>query len=251
MKEKNVTKISLSTFLLIIAIVAIILMGLLIYKLNTDKTAEIQKSTEFQSQVISLNKTVTDLQEKMNSISDIANNANSNTTEKNEEKQNTKNNYISNFSQSVSKELGKDNTIYINLTGIDYNNCTGYVSVNNKHEAHIYLSNFSEFSSANNLKKIADNVVNAWHCGQGQAPGNSYIVFLKEDGTVTYVRFRTTSDGKTNFESKEKTLKGITNISNIVTIEGNDENGIGGIGVLFIKDDGTCLPYSTLDDLVK
>ena len=101
--------------------------------------------------------------------------------------------------------------------------------------------------------KIADNVVNVWHCEQGQAPGNSYIIFLKEDGTVTYVRFRTNSStgDKTVFESDEKVLKGITNISNIITIEGNDENGIGGIGVLFIKNDGTCLPYSTLDDLTK
>lgn len=101
--------------------------------------------------------------------------------------------------------------------------------------------------------KIADNVVNVWHCEQGQAPGNSYIIFLKEDGTVTYVRFRTDSStgDKTVFESNEKVLKGITNISNIIPIEGNDENGIGGMGVLFIKNDGTCLPYFTLDELTK
>ena len=55
MKEKNFTKISLSTFFLILAIIAIIVMGIFIYKLNNDKTAEIQKSTELQSQVNSLN----------------------------------------------------------------------------------------------------------------------------------------------------------------------------------------------------
>ena len=55
MKEKNFTKISLSTFFLILAIIAIIVMGIFIYKLNNDKTAEIQKSTELQTQVNSLN----------------------------------------------------------------------------------------------------------------------------------------------------------------------------------------------------
>ena len=62
MEEKNVTKISLSTFFLILAIIAIIVMGIFIYKLNNDKTAEIQKSTELQAQVNSLNGTVSDLQ---------------------------------------------------------------------------------------------------------------------------------------------------------------------------------------------
>ena len=250
MKEENVVKISLTTLLLLLAIIAIIVMGYFMYKLNNDKKAEVQKSTDLQSQVDSLNGTVSDLQGRINSISEIASDGNPNTVTENDEKLDTQNSYITNFSQSVSKELGENNMIYINLTGIDYNNCTGYVSVNNKHEAHIYLSNFNEFSSASNLKKIADNVVNVWYCEQGQAPGNNYIVFLKEDGSVTYVRFRT-SDGKTDFESEEKTLNGITNISNIVTIEGNDAYGIGGVGVLLIKEDGTCLPYSTLDDLIK
>lgn len=68
MEEKNVTKISLSTFLLILAIIAIIVMGIFIYKLDNDKTAEIQKSAKLQSQVNSLNGTVSDLQEKINSI---------------------------------------------------------------------------------------------------------------------------------------------------------------------------------------
>ena len=73
MEEKNVTKISLSTFLLIIAIIAIIVMGVFIYKLNNEKTAEIQKSTELQSQLNNLNGTVSDLQGKINNISETIN----------------------------------------------------------------------------------------------------------------------------------------------------------------------------------
>ena len=37
MKENKFTKISLSTFFLILAIITIIVMGILIYKLNNDK----------------------------------------------------------------------------------------------------------------------------------------------------------------------------------------------------------------------
>ena len=64
MEEKKVTKISLSTFLLILTIIAIIVMGIFIYKLNNDKTIEIQKSTELQAKVNSLNRIVSELQEK-------------------------------------------------------------------------------------------------------------------------------------------------------------------------------------------
>ena len=77
MEEKNVTKISLSTFFLILAIIAIVVMGIFIYKLNNDKTAEIQKSTELQSQVNSLNGTVSDLQEKINKVSETVNSSSS------------------------------------------------------------------------------------------------------------------------------------------------------------------------------
>ena len=73
MEEKNVKKRSLSTFFLILAIIAIMVMGIFIYKLNNDKTAEIHKSTELQAKVNNLNGTVNDLQEKMNTISEIIN----------------------------------------------------------------------------------------------------------------------------------------------------------------------------------
>ena len=141
--------------------------------------------------------------------------------------------------------------IYVRLDNYDDKQGNGYVSVNDKNEAHIYLSNLSEYSNASSLKKIADNVVNVWYCAQGQAPGQDYIVFSKIDGSVTCVRFRLGADGNVTFDAQERVVSDITNISNVVPIEGNDANGIGGFGVLFIKLDGTCYPYSTLDDLVK
>lgn len=84
MEEKNVTKISLSTFFLILAVIAIIVMGIFIYKLNNDKTAETQKSAELQAQVNRLNGTVGELQGKINTISDTVSskdNANTNTVD--------------------------------------------------------------------------------------------------------------------------------------------------------------------------
>ena len=70
MGEKKVTKISLSTFLLLISIIAIIIMGIFMYKLSNDKSTEIQKSTELQAQINSSNKTIKELQDKMDKESE-------------------------------------------------------------------------------------------------------------------------------------------------------------------------------------
>lgn len=100
MEEKNVTKISLSTFFLILAIIAIVAMGIFIYKLNNDKTAEIQKSTELQAQVNSLNGTVSDLQEKINKVSETVN---SNSSVPDTNTNNTSNNSTTSFTDEEVK----------------------------------------------------------------------------------------------------------------------------------------------------
>ena len=73
MEEGKETKINLSTFLLIIAIIIITIMGLFIYKLNSEKNIEIKKSADFQAQVSNLNNTVNNLQSKMNTIAETIN----------------------------------------------------------------------------------------------------------------------------------------------------------------------------------
>lgn len=78
MEEKKDIKIRILICLLIISIIVIITMGICMYKLNNDKTAEVQKSTELQAQVNTLNSTASDLQDKIDSIS------NTNVSEKNE-----------------------------------------------------------------------------------------------------------------------------------------------------------------------
>ena len=103
MEEKNVTKISLSTFLLIIAIIAIIIMGVFIYNLNNEKTAEIQKISELQSQVNSLNGTINNLQEELSTISENINSNNSNENTSSDASE-TINNNSSNENTSSTKE---------------------------------------------------------------------------------------------------------------------------------------------------
>ncbi|MBR3697683.1 MAG: hypothetical protein IKM97_05455 [Clostridia bacterium] len=118
MEEKNVTKISLSTFFLILAIIAIVVMGIFIYKINNDKTLEIQKSTELQAQVNSLNGTVSDLQGKINSISETisSNNSSENNVKTNNETSNVATNTdttTSNNNEDIKEVLQK----YLDLSG--------------------------------------------------------------------------------------------------------------------------------------
>jgi len=77
-EEKKVTKISLSTFFLILSLIAIILMGIFMYKFYNEKIEATKKSAELQTQVNRLNETVSNLQGKINSISETINDNSSN-----------------------------------------------------------------------------------------------------------------------------------------------------------------------------
>ena len=77
MEEKKVTKISLSTFFLILAIIVILIMGIFIFRLYNEKAEETKKSSELQTQVNSLNGTINDLQGKIDNISETINPNNS------------------------------------------------------------------------------------------------------------------------------------------------------------------------------
>lgn len=112
MEEKKVTKISLLTFFLILAIIVIIIMGIFIYKLNNDKIVEIQKSAELQAQINNLNGTIIDLQGKINTISETINsnssNENNNITNNLDNESSSQNNSIENTSIKFSEKEIKD-----------------------------------------------------------------------------------------------------------------------------------------------
>lgn len=69
MEEKKSTKISLSTFLLVLAIIALVVMGIFIYNLSKEKSIESEKSAELQSQINVLNSTIDKLNNKIDSTS--------------------------------------------------------------------------------------------------------------------------------------------------------------------------------------
>ena len=146
MDEKNVTKISLSTLLLIIAIIVIIVMGVFIYKLNNDKTAEIQKSTELQAQINSLNGTIGDLQGKINNISEIINSTNN--------INNSTNNYTSqaNVTTTTNLKLEKYSVDQVKLdeAGVSNEECGVRLLENNQFE--IYMGWGSQHSGKYEIK---------------------------------------------------------------------------------------------------
>lgn len=254
MEEKNVTKISLSTFSLILAIIAIVIMGIFLYKLNYEKTTEIQKSAELQAQVNSLktqnnnlSDTVNILQE--NSSNEVTNNA---VTEKNKEN-NLNNNieesialeYNKNFSNSVFNRLNTGSNIIVPIWA--YRNYSE-VTINKNHEAFWNNQGNDTFPETSNAK-VASNVVNAWYCPLGQdIESNGCLLFLKENGSVTYIRFYLDNSSIGNQfvnVTKEKTLNEISKISNVLVVED------GFYGALFIKEDGSTVPVSLtkLDEL--
>lgn len=139
MEEKKVTKISLSTFFLILAIIAIIVMGIFIYKLNNDKIAEIQKSTELQSQVNILNGTVSQLQGKIDNISETINN---NSSGKDTTTTNTSNNITTANKYDIEISMSE-------LENVNYSNNTQLKNLEDKYRGKTvkitgYVSNFGD-----------------------------------------------------------------------------------------------------------
>ncbi len=83
MEEKKTIKISLSTFFLLLALVAIIVMAIFMYKFYDDKKKADEKSSSLENQLSNLNETVKDLNDKIsntNTTTDVANTTNPETS---------------------------------------------------------------------------------------------------------------------------------------------------------------------------
>lgn len=102
MEENRNTKNSLLTFFLIIAIIVIIIMGIIIFKLYSEKTEQIKKSSDLQTQVSSLNETVSNLKGTIDNISETMN---SNNLIENDNTSNINNNDISFTEEQVKTAL--------------------------------------------------------------------------------------------------------------------------------------------------
>lgn len=107
MGDKKVTKISLSTFLLIIAIIIIAIMGFFIYKLNSEKAIEVKKSADLQAQVSSLDSTVSNLQSKINTISETVNSSSTPVQSSNSNSSKTASTSITSNLDDIKYEISK------------------------------------------------------------------------------------------------------------------------------------------------
>lgn len=248
MEEKNITKISLSTFLLIIAIIAIIVMGIFIYKLNNDKTTEIQKSTELQSQVSSLSGTVNNLQGKIDNISNITNN------EIVEEKQDAKNNEIkSNIQENkVNQLITFDGSKSVNSGEKNYTlSCQGNAGIWITVDSTQKILTFSftpakviEFypltwtSTRNDMtnSKISfdKKIVDIFFGGMGQDSSGDTLFILLEDGTVEYIPIVHMFN---HVQAEVVSYGKINNISDVTKFTLSSTSN--GITTLAIKNDGS------------
>lgn len=109
MEEKKVTKISLSTVFLILAIIVIVIMGYFIYNLSVKNKSSEEEVNNLNSKISNLESSVKNYQEKIDSIS---NTLSSNNTETN----NTSNNSNTNTSTTDSSTAKTSNTKYSEIT---------------------------------------------------------------------------------------------------------------------------------------
>ncbi|MBO4293037.1 MAG: hypothetical protein J5881_01425 [Clostridia bacterium] len=113
MEEKKTTKISLSTFFLILAIIAICVMGYFIYKLNDDKTKATNEMANLENKINTLENTITSNKKEQTNVEN-------NTSKTNSQKNIKELSDISNIIKNSQKheyfritELKKDGNNYI------------------------------------------------------------------------------------------------------------------------------------------
>ena len=180
MEEDKSKKISLSTFFLLLSIIAIIAMGIFMYKLNNDKTAEIKKSTELQTQINSLNETNSKLQKEINNISDTAhsntpaetNTSSGKTTETNTTSNNdtkTESNYSKEYKKIIEKiEKTENKNSDVNLT-------CDLIYFNNDDIPDLVIGNLGHWVSLYMYENgTVYNPINKWVYGAGGNTGYEY-----------------------------------------------------------------------------
>lgn len=117
MEGKNVTKVRLSTFLLILAIIIIIIMSVFIYKLNDELTISFQNSHILQEQLYNLDETVSDLSETVNDLQEKMNTISSNTLKDNNVVSSETTNEITNTTNNSSSSASNSKVKAVVLDG--------------------------------------------------------------------------------------------------------------------------------------
>ena len=105
MEEKKATKISLSTFFLILAIIIIAIMSICMYKFYNEKIDANKKTAELQAEVSNLNRIVSVLQGKIDEISSTVNSDKTNTTNIDDKSNDNKNSSYQLTTEETIKNL--------------------------------------------------------------------------------------------------------------------------------------------------
>ena len=110
MGEKKSLKISLSTFLLMVSIVIIIIMGYYIYKTSSQNASLKEENNSLKAEIANLESSASSYKEKIDSIAKIIN-SNNTKTDKNEQSNSKK---TENNNSEITKKLENDNLLLVN-----------------------------------------------------------------------------------------------------------------------------------------
>lgn len=211
MSEKGSKKISVSTILLIIAIIIIGVMGYFIYKLYNEKDAETARANELQEQVNNLNGTINDLQGKINIINDTLNNnttktnTNSSVELKDEDVKKAISDYLELYASAncgtpldVLKEKGKIN---YDPSKYDINTNTGEVITNLKFSD--YKNAMLNFVSEAEFERNWTSKINL------KENSNGYLTHLQGGGGLRVYTIKSVSKiNDTTFSAKTSSAVG-------------------------------------------
>lgn len=244
MEEKKVTKISLSTFFLILSLIVIVVMGMYIYKLSNDKSIEVKKSSELQSKVNSLNENINDLQGKINTISEtIDTNTNINDNKSLEEANVTNTVNKKGLVGKTTYEIGSTATDHIEGFDVIVEDSKVYFKLTDKEKIKSYSITDSTINREENKKEEITGLngkvkkVYYYQVGQAVNADSLAILFLMEDGSIEYISYKDALQ-TTNLSSRGE-IKGLYNISDIYLAsarEWADETGGPGWDSCVAKD---------------
>lgn len=120
MEDKQVTKISLSTFFLLLAILAIVVMGIFLFKFYIENSELSEKSTKQDEKISNLQNNVDNLTSQLNQISTLDNKSNVDSE-----------NVTNNISTNTTTTTKKDSNNQINLSS--------YIGLWQKSNQYLYI----------------------------------------------------------------------------------------------------------------
>lgn len=232
--ENKKVRVSLSTVLLFVSILIIMIMGYIMYNLNEARILEVKRTAEVQASL----KSATEVKaEEKSTQSEEKSSAPKTETA-------TKVDFNKNLTDSLLKEMKKVKPSY----QFDYYNFTTNVGdkarivIDEKLNAILTVTDKDQEKEVIKDKKIAENVVSIFSYEEGQSPDYNGVLLLKKDGTVTYIGWNAPK-GEVR---KEETVKGLSNIVNVIPGYLSNEYS-GGLGLLFVKQDGTVITNTSLN----